>query len=165
MVLVDNGGGHLIDFDLGPGRNGVNGVAEGVDRQHQQDRVGADAVELLEDERKDVEQLSEQSGLLFPQHERRHGDEEDGEDRERHIIDPELGEPQPLGEGADAICWNQDAGKARPMARPRPESDETGTSSPEKLAVGMRAMQVVPNTAATCVRTNVETRRPKPVAA
>ena len=32
-------------------------------------------------------------------------------------------------------CWNQDAGKPRPMARPSPERDETGTSSPEKLAV------------------------------
>src|SRR5271165_5852641 len=51
------------------------------------------------------------------------------------------------------------------MARPAPERDETGTSSPEKLVVGMSAMQVVPNTAATCVRTKVETKRPNPVAA
>ena len=57
MVLVDNGGGHMIDFGLGPGRDGVNGVAEGIDCQRQQDRIGADAVQLLQSEREDVEQL------------------------------------------------------------------------------------------------------------
>ena len=51
------------------------------------------------------------------------------------------------------------------MARPAPERDETGTSRPEKLTVGMSAMQVVPNTAATCVRTKVDIKRPNPVAA
>ena len=59
MVLVDNGGGNMIDFGLGPGRHGVNGVAEGIDRQRQQDRVGADAVQLLQAQREDVEQLPE----------------------------------------------------------------------------------------------------------
>ena len=59
MILVDDGGGDMIDFGLGPGRHGVNGVAEGINRQRQQDRVGADAVQLLQAEREDVEQLPE----------------------------------------------------------------------------------------------------------
>src|SRR5208283_2911069 len=42
------------------------------------------------------------SGLLFPEHERRHADEQDGKDRERQVVDPEFGEPEPLSEGADA---------------------------------------------------------------
>ena len=35
MILVDNGGGNVVDFDLGPGRHGVNGVAERINRQRQ----------------------------------------------------------------------------------------------------------------------------------
>ena len=58
-VLVDNRGGDMIDLRLGPGRDGVNGVAERIDRQRQQDRVGADAVQLLQAQREDVEQLPE----------------------------------------------------------------------------------------------------------
>ena len=73
-VLIDNGGGYMIDLGLGPCRHGVNRVTEGIDRQRQQDRVGADAVQLLQAEREDMEQLPEHSGLLFPEHERRHAD-------------------------------------------------------------------------------------------
>ena len=58
-VLVDNGGRNMIDFRLGPGRDGVNGVAERIDGQRQQDRVGADAVQLLQAQREDVEQFPE----------------------------------------------------------------------------------------------------------
>ena len=63
------------------------------------------------------------------------------------------------------IGWNHDDGNASPMARPAPEREETGTRRPEKLVVGMSARQVVPNTAATCVFTRVDIRRPNPVAA
>src|SRR5208282_2123342 len=75
------------------------------------------------------------------------------------------GNPSPLVNAPTLICWNQDAGNARPIARPAPDSDETGTSRPEKLVVGMSARQVVPNTAATCVLTKVDIKRPNPVAA
>ena len=47
MVLVDDGGRNMIDFGLGPRRHGVDRVAEGIDSQRQEDRVGADAVQLL----------------------------------------------------------------------------------------------------------------------
>src|SRR5271157_822479 len=73
--------------------------------------------------------------------------------------------PSPLVKAPMLTCWNQDAGNARPIARPAPDSDETGTSRPEKLVVGMSARQVVPNTAATCVLTKVDIKRPNPVAA
>ena len=103
MILVDNGGGNMIDFGLGPGRHGVNGVAEGIDRQRQQDRVGADAVQLLQAQGEDMEQLPDHlQDLLFPEHERRHTDEENRKDRERQVVQPELGESKSFGERADA---------------------------------------------------------------
>src|SRR3974390_1322295 len=80
-------------------------------------------------------------------------------------LTPSSANPSPLVKAPMLICWNQDDGNPSPMARPAPDKDETGTSRPEKLVVGMRARQVVPNTAATCVFTKVDIRRPNPVAA
>src|SRR5271167_304456 len=42
------------------------------------------------------------SGLLFPEHQRRHGEKGDGKARQRQVVEPELGKAEPLGEGADA---------------------------------------------------------------
>ena len=104
MVLVDNGGGNMIDFGLGPGRHGVNGVAERIDRQRQQDRVGADAVQFLQARvrgcgssflstfRTPVSGVSSAAAAI----------KSDGKDRERQVVEPELGKPEPLGERADA---------------------------------------------------------------
>src|SRR5208283_4756383 len=68
------------------------------------------------------------SGLLFPENERRHSDEEDGKDRERHVVEPELGEPEPLGEGADADLLKPGRRKAEadgaPGARERRDRNE-----------------------------------------
>ena len=41
------------------------------------------------------------------------------------------------------------AGKARPIALPAPDSEETGTRSPENCEVGINAIIAVANTAAT----------------
>ena len=81
------------------------------------------------------------------------------------MVEPKLGEPEPLGKRADADLLEPRRRKAEADGAPGAGEDETGTSSPEKLTVGMSAMQVVPNTAATCVRTKVDIKRPNPVAA
>jgi hypothetical protein len=44
--------------------------------------------------------------------------------------------------------------------RPPPDSDETGTSKPEKFTVGIIAMIAVAAIAASCVRVSAETSRP-----
>src|SRR5208283_2156565 len=96
--------------------------------QRQQDRVGAYAVQFLQAQREDVEQLPEHSRLLFPQNERRHADEEDSEDRERQVVEPELGKAEPLGEGADADLLEVERRKAvaddAPGARKRRDRNE-----------------------------------------
>ena len=102
MVLVHNGGRDVIDFDLCSGRDCINGVAEGVDGKRKQDRVGADAVQLLQAQRKNVEQFPSISGFLFPENEGRRTDKEDGEDRQRDEVGPEFGKAEALREGADA---------------------------------------------------------------
>ena len=54
-------------------------------------------------------------------------------------------------------------GKAWPMRRPAPSSEETGSVSPENWLAGVIVAMAVPNRAAICVRVNAETRRPNPV--
>src|SRR5271165_4553341 len=61
-------------------------------------------------------------GLLFAQNERGHGDEEDSEDREGQVVRPELGEPEPLGEGADADLL--EPGRRKPEADGAPGPGE-----------------------------------------
>src|SRR5208282_14995 len=60
------------------------------------------------------------SGLLFPQNERGHAEKGDGKARQRQMVDPELGEPEPLGEGADADLLEPGRRKARPNGAPGP---------------------------------------------
>src|SRR5208283_4457352 len=68
------------------------------------------------------------SGLLFPQNERRRGKKGDGKARQRQMVDPELGEPEPLGEGADADLLEPGRRKAEangaPGARQRGDRNE-----------------------------------------
>src|SRR5271166_2569031 len=60
------------------------------------------------------------SGLLFAQNERRHADEEDGEDRERQVVGPELGKAESLGEGADADLLEPGRRESEPDGSPGP---------------------------------------------
>src|SRR5262249_61062106 len=71
--------------------------------------------------------------------------------------------PGPLVKAPTLIGWYQAVGKLKPDSRPPPESEDTGTSRPEKLTAGMIARTVVANTAATWGRVKVETSCPKPV--
>ena len=56
--------------------------------------------------------------IYVSENERRHADVQNGKDRERQMVEPERGEPETLGERADADLLNHDDGKPRPMARP-----------------------------------------------
>src|SRR5271166_4317797 len=60
------------------------------------------------------------SGLLFPQNERRRAEKGDGKARQRQMVDPELGEPEPLGEGADADLLEVGRRKAEADGAPGP---------------------------------------------
>jgi hypothetical protein len=60
-------------------------------------------------------------------------------------------------------CMNHPAGYPSPLQRARPESVETGTSSPEKLMQGVTVRTAAAKIAATCVEVKVEMRRPNPV--
>jgi hypothetical protein len=63
-VLVDDRDGGVLDFELGAGRHGINGVAERVHDQQQQDRIGAEAEQLLDAERENIRQAL--SHLMTP---------------------------------------------------------------------------------------------------
>ncbi|GJE72685.1 hypothetical protein CHKEEEPN_4244 [Methylorubrum podarium] len=61
--------------------------------------------------------------------------------------------------------WYQAGGRDSPISRALPESEETGTSRPEKLTAGMMDRSAVAKTAATWVFMKVEMNCPKPVVA
>src|SRR5262245_36463878 len=73
--------------------------------------------------------------------------------------------PSPLVKMPTLIGWYQAGGKIRPNRRAPPESEDTGTSRPEKFTAGTIDRMVVANTAETWVRVKVETSCPKPVVA
>ena len=132
MVLVDDGDRGIVDLELGAGRHRIHGVAECVYDQHQHDRVGADAVQFLDAERQNVGEPLSHQGSCFLRIRLASGNEGEDESGEDQVIEPKLGEAEPLVEGSHADllepgCRESEADELRPA----PESEETGTSSPE----------------------------------
>src|SRR5262245_41601045 len=103
------------------------------------------------------------SRLLLAQEEFRADQITTGKNGDLSQLRPKPVNPKPLLEGPTEDGWIQDQGKPRPNNRAPPESDDTGTSRPEKFTAGIIAMTMVAKTAATCVRVKVETSCPKPV--
>src|SRR6516162_2710106 len=80
-----------------------------------------------------------------------------------NMLNQRSGKPSALSNVPTLIGWNQAAGNVRPMNLPCPDSEDTGTSRPEKFTAGMTDRTALAKTADTCVWVKVETSCPKPV--
>ena len=102
------------------------------------------------------------SSLLLAQNELRGDDDRRRKIREHQELGQSSSKPSALVKAPTLIGWYQADGKAKANNRPPPDSDETGTSSPEKLTAGMIDRCEVAKTAATCVRVKVEIKLAEP---
>ena len=136
MVFVDDADRHVLDLEFRPGRLRINREGESIDDHDQQDRVDAQAVQLLDAEPEHIGKPHSHSRLLLAQDHSAAATKTSAKTSSTRMSGQSSAKPRPFVNVPRLICVNHPDGKPRPIQRAAPESDEKGTSSPEKFIAG-----------------------------